>query len=69
MVNPKTGEPDTEHSRNPVPLIMVGDKNLSIKDINLRTTGKLADISPTVIDLLSIQKPEVMNGQSMLTKL
>ncbi|MFH0828642.1 MAG: 2,3-bisphosphoglycerate-independent phosphoglycerate mutase [Candidatus Kerfeldbacteria bacterium] len=54
---------DTEHSRNPVPFTIVTPKPLAIK---LRSDGILADVAPTVLDLLDIQKPIAMTGTSLL---
>lgn len=54
--------PMTAHSLNLVPLIIY-DEDL---DIRLREEGRLADISPTILDLWDIEKPGVMTGQSMV---
>lgn len=63
MVNPKTGEPDTEHSNNPVPFYLVGDR---AKNYSLRAGGGLSDIAPTLIDLLGITDIQGMSGQSLI---
>jgi 2,3-bisphosphoglycerate-independent phosphoglycerate mutase len=56
------GEPHTAHTTGPVPLILVDDtrKNASLK------SGTLADIAPTVLELLGIPKPAEMTGESLL---
>lgn len=59
MINPD-GSPNTAHTTNPVPIILV-DKDL--KHIN---NGILGDIAPTILDLMGIQKPEVMTQHSLL---
>lgn len=59
MINPD-GSPNTAHTTNPVPIILV-DKEL--KNIQ---NGVLADIAPTVLDLMGIEKPEVMTCHSLL---
>lgn len=60
MINPD-GSPNTAHTTNPVPIILVGnDDAIGIKD------GILADIAPTILDLMQIEKPEVMTGKSLL---
>lgn len=60
MMNPD-GSPNTAHTTNPVPIILVSnDTNFGIKD------GVLADIAPTILDLMQIEKPEVMTGKSLL---
>ncbi len=64
MIDYKTGEPHTAHTTNPVPLILV----TSDKKIKLKTGGKLADLAPTMIDLMNLQKPSEMTGNSLLNK-
>ncbi|MEZ0005214.1 2,3-bisphosphoglycerate-independent phosphoglycerate mutase [Flavobacterium sp. 28YEA47A] len=59
MINPD-GSPNTAHTTNPVPIILV-DKDL--KHIN---NGILGDIAPTVLDLMGIKKLEVMTQHSLL---
>jgi 2,3-bisphosphoglycerate-independent phosphoglycerate mutase len=65
MVNPKTGEPDTEHSNNPVPFILVGG---FIPGLKLRTDGILSDVAPTILDLMSLPKPAEMTGSSLIIR-
>ena len=62
MTNPETGEPHTAHTLFPVPLCLVSWDN-TIGNIN---NGRLADLAPTILDLLGIEKPTEMNGQSLL---
>src|SRR3989344_2030001 len=64
MINSKTHEVDTEHSSNPVPFIAV-DNNYKNKKMKLKP-GILADIAPTVLANLGINKPDVMTGESLL---
>ena len=59
MINPD-GSPNTAHTTNPVPIILV-DKEL--KNIN---NGVLGDIAPTVLELMGIKKPETMTCKSLL---
>ena len=54
------GSPFTAHTTNPVPFAVVG------KDCKLREGGKLCDISPTIIGLLGLDKPEEMTGESII---
>jgi 2,3-bisphosphoglycerate-independent phosphoglycerate mutase len=61
MMNPD-GSPNTAHSTNPVPCILVTNAG----DVALRK-GRLADVAPTLLDLMGIQKPNVMTGQSLLS--
>lgn len=63
MVNPKTGEPDTEHTANPVPFIMIGSM---VKGLPLRPAGTLADVSPTILQLMGLPKPDEMTGTSLI---
>jgi len=64
LISPQTGEVDTEHSTFPVPFIYV-EKSLQGKSKNL-APGVLADIAPTMIQLLHINKPKEMTGKSLL---
>ena len=59
MINPD-GSPNTAHTTNPVPIILV-DKEL--KNIQ---NGVLGDIAPTILDLMGIEKPAVMTCKSLL---
>lgn len=65
LVNPETGEPHTAHTVNPVPFIFISN---DMKDAKLRTDGKLADITPTMLDLLGIEKPVEMDGETLIIK-
>jgi 2,3-bisphosphoglycerate-independent phosphoglycerate mutase len=60
MVNPD-GSPNTAHTTNPVPFILVDSDITSIKD------GILGDIAPTILDLMDIEKPELMTQHSLLS--
>ena len=62
MINPD-GSPNTAHTTNPVPLILVEkDTSESIKD------GVLGDIAPTILDMLNIDQPKSMTRKSLLIK-
>jgi 2,3-bisphosphoglycerate-independent phosphoglycerate mutase len=71
-INPLTGEALTEHTTNPVPLWFITAKNKINKNqtdvVNSQSSvkGLLADVAPTVLDLMSLKKPEDMTGQSLL---
>lgn len=56
------GNPHTAHTTVPVPVIVTK------KGITLRNDGKLADVAPTMLDLLGIDKPEEMTGESLIIK-
>jgi 2,3-bisphosphoglycerate-independent phosphoglycerate mutase len=70
MINIKTGEPHTEHTNNPVPFILVGQQFKNINNIGvgrfLRPNGILADVSPTILDLMGVSRPADMTGTSMI---
>ena len=59
MINPD-GSPNTAHTTNPVPLILVDPDRKSIRD------GVLGDIAPTVLEIMEIKKPELMTRKSLL---
>ena len=63
MVDPATGEPFTAHTVNPVPFIAVGKDMPGRK---LRNGGCLADIAPTILELMGIEKPDDMTGKSLI---
>ena len=62
MIDYKTGEPHTAHTTNPVPLILVGMGDVKLKE------GKLADLAPTMLDIMGLEKPEEMTGVSLIEK-
>ncbi len=59
MIDYETGEPHTAHTTNPVPLALVG------RDVKLKE-GRLADLAPTMLDLMGFEKPEEMTGESLI---
>lgn len=61
MIN-ENGTPNTAHTTNLVPCFLLG-KNVT--EIELKN-GKLADIAPTILDLMNITKPEEMTGESLI---
>jgi 2,3-bisphosphoglycerate-independent phosphoglycerate mutase len=64
MINPKTGEIDTEHNANPVPFIAVSQDFLG--KTQMLPEGILADVAPTVLALLGIEPPSSMTGKILL---
>lgn len=59
MINPD-GSPNTAHTTNPVPVILVDEDLKSVKD------GILGDVAPTILELMGISKPELMTQNSLL---
>ncbi|HVY15411.1 MAG TPA: 2,3-bisphosphoglycerate-independent phosphoglycerate mutase [Rhodopila sp.] len=59
MKDPETGGPHTAHTTNPVPVVLMGS-NSGLKE------GRLADLAPTLLDLLGIGKPAEMTGHSLV---
>jgi 2,3-bisphosphoglycerate-independent phosphoglycerate mutase len=63
MVDPVTGGPHTAHTTNPVPVIVVGaPPGARLRD------GRLADLAPTLLDLMGIPKPPEMTGESLILR-
>ena len=60
----ETGEPWTAHTTNPVPFILVNYNPA----YTLREGGCLADIAPTLIEMMGMEKPVEMTGESLLIK-
>ena len=60
----------TAHTTNPVPFILVEGEGLKIPghgtDVSLRSDGRLADIAPTILDILKLPQPPEMTGRSMI---
>lgn len=63
MVDPVTGGPHTAHTTNPVPVILVGGP----AGAGLRP-GRLADLAPTVLDLMGLPQPPEMTGRSLIVR-
>jgi len=62
MVDEETGEPWTAHTSNPVPFILVNYDSA----YTLRDGGCLADVAPTLIEMMGMEKPAEMTGESLL---
>ena len=54
------GSPNTAHTTNPVPIIIVDNEIKSVKN------GILGDIAPTILDIMGIEKPEIMTQNSLI---
>jgi 2,3-bisphosphoglycerate-independent phosphoglycerate mutase len=68
-INADTGEVYTEHTASPVPLI-IASKNDGVCSTlgKLKPGGTLADVAPTILDLMTLPKPDLMTGKSLLTR-
>lgn len=64
IMTDKNGRPHTAHSMNPVPFILVDENR---KNIRLRN-GILADIAPTLLELMGLEQPDSMTGTSLIEK-
>jgi 2,3-bisphosphoglycerate-independent phosphoglycerate mutase len=62
LVDPETKEPFTAHTTNPVPMIVIGEGDVKLKE------GKLCDLCPTMLDMMGIEKPAEMTGESLIVK-
>lgn len=65
MVDRTTGQPHTAHTGNPVPCILVAE---ALRGCQLRSGGILADVAPTVLDLLGLPLAAEMTGRSLLIR-
>jgi len=74
MINPFTGRIETQHDPNPVPFYLIDSRlkstvpksDLEIKRREREINGVLADIAPTILNILGLAKPKEMTGQSLL---
>ena len=64
LIDEKTGEPFTAHTTNPVPFILVNYDEA----YTLREGGCLADIIPTLIEIMGKEQPAEMTGKSLLIR-
>ena len=63
MIDPETGGPHTAHTTNPVPVALVGGpEGVTLRD------GRLADLAPTLLDLMGLDLPPEMTGQSLIVR-
>ena len=63
MIDPETGGPHTAHTTFDVPLIVVDPR---YADRTLRSGGRLADIAPTLLEIMDLDPPKSMTGRSLL---
>jgi len=63
MIDPETGGPHTAHTLNPVPVALVGGpEGVTLRD------GRLADLAPTVLELMGLELPPEMTGRSLIAR-
>ena len=55
------GSPNTAHSLNPVPVIV------TVPGLDLRSGGVLADVAPTLLEMMGIEQPAEMTGESLIS--
>jgi len=60
LIDERDGSPITSHTSNKVPLIFIGEKDVKLRE------GILADLAPTLLDLLGLEKPKEMTGKSLI---
>ncbi len=63
MTDPATMQPHTAHTTNKVPFVLVTNQEMRLRD-----GGILADVAPTVLDLLGLAKPSAMTGSSLIIR-
>jgi 2,3-bisphosphoglycerate-independent phosphoglycerate mutase len=61
MFDDISGQPSTQHTTNPVPLVVLG-----VGELTLREGGSLRDVAPTLLELLDLPRPDAMTGRSLL---
>ena len=64
MIDYETGKPHTAHTTNPVPFILVN----ADPSYKLREGGCLADIAPTLLEIMGLPQPKEMTGKSLIVK-
>lgn len=70
MIDPLTGGPHTAHTTNQVPCILVAgaDTGLDREHISLREGGRLADVAPTILDMMGLAPSPDMTGKSLIVR-
>jgi 2,3-bisphosphoglycerate-independent phosphoglycerate mutase len=74
MISPITGLPESQHDASPVPFYLIGREFKGRKFIDgdtwkTETLGSLADVAPTILEIMEIPKPADMTGDSLMNKL
>lgn len=71
MINPATALPESQHDASPVPFYLVapeyrGKKFANWRNLSSETMGSIADVAPTILELMKIEKPIEMTGRSLI---
>ena len=61
MIDPLTGGPHTAHTLNPVPVVMIGGPDGARLE-----SGRLSDLAPTLLELMGVEQPVEMTGESLI---
>jgi 2,3-bisphosphoglycerate-independent phosphoglycerate mutase len=67
MIDLKTGEPHTAHTTNPVPFIVADLSGKSTANVRL-AAGSLADVAPTILQVMGLDQPKEMTGSSLIRR-
>jgi 2,3-bisphosphoglycerate-independent phosphoglycerate mutase len=65
MTDPQTGEPYTAHTLNPVPFVLAAPE---LRGAKLRAKGVLADVAPTILQVMGLPQPQEMNGLGLIVR-
>jgi 2,3-bisphosphoglycerate-independent phosphoglycerate mutase len=70
MIDPETGGPHTAHTTNPVPCILAAPPALKLGkgEVSLRSGGRLADVVPTLLDLMGLEPAPEMTGKTLIVR-
>jgi 2,3-bisphosphoglycerate-independent phosphoglycerate mutase len=71
MINLATGDPHTAHTTNPVPAVVASfqkDDKLGLRNGTSLNNGTLADVAPTILEIMGLNKPSEMTGQSLIKR-
>jgi 2,3-bisphosphoglycerate-independent phosphoglycerate mutase len=68
MLIPGTDQVWTAHTTNPVPVVLVVPDDSPLRQTTLRPDGRLADVAPTILELMGMDQPTEMTGKSLVSK-
>jgi 2,3-bisphosphoglycerate-independent phosphoglycerate mutase len=66
MLIPGTDQVWTAHTTNPVPVVLVVPDDSPLRHASLRPDGRLADVAPSLLELMGVQQPDEMTGKSLI---